>query len=82
MKKKLGTILDEELVFKAKQVALSQEQSLSKIFEDALRLYLLTIDKKKVERKKNISQSTYGAMSVSQTVLKAIMEEEGVYETG
>ncbi|MEW6409538.1 MAG: hypothetical protein AB1488_05435 [Nitrospirota bacterium] len=82
MKKKLGTILDEELVFKAKQVALSQEQSLSKILEDALKMYLLTIDRKKVERKKDISQSTYGAMSVSKTVLKAVMKEEGVYETG
>lgn len=82
MKKKLGTILDEELIFKAKQIALSQEQSLSQLLEDALRMYLLTLERKKKERQKNISQSTHGTMKVSQTVLKAIMEEEGVYEAG
>jgi len=52
MKKKFGTILDEELVFKAKQIALSQNQSLSQLLEDALKLYLLTIEKKKMEDKK------------------------------
>ena len=82
MKKKIGTILDEELVFKAKQVALSNGQSLSQILEDALKIYLLTVDKKKLEKKRNISQNTRGSMRVSQAELKAIMEEEDVYETG
>ena len=43
MKKKIGTILDEKLFFKAKQVALSYNQSLSQLLENALKMYLLTI---------------------------------------
>lgn len=76
MKKKVGAILDEELVFKAKQVALSHGQSLSQILEDALKMYLLTVDRRKLERQKDISQITRGAMRVPQSVLKAVMEEE------
>jgi len=76
VKKKVGAILDEELVFKAKQVALSHGQSLSQILEDALKMYLLTVDRRKLERQKDISQITRGAMRVPQSVLKAVMEEE------
>ena len=82
MKKKVGTILDEKLLLKVKQVALSQEQTLSQLLEDALNIYLLTIDKNKERKNKNITQSTRGAMKISRTALKTVMEEEGVYETG
>lgn len=80
MKKKVGTIIDEELMFKAKQIALSQRQSLSQLLEDALRIYLLTVEKRKTKKGKEISERTRGAMKVSPSVLKVIMEEEGVYE--
>ena len=78
MRKKLGTILDEELVFKAKQVALSQKQSLSRILEEALRVYLHTVDRKDGRKSKNVTQSTRGIMQISQADLKAVMEEEGI----
>ena len=80
MKKKIGTMLDESLVFKAKQVAVSQKQPLSQLFTDALRMYLHSIDKKKRLGRKDVSQRTRGAMSISPSALKTIMEEEGVYE--
>ena len=80
MKKKIGTILDESLIFKAKQIALSQNQSLSQVFENALKMYLLTIEINKEKRKGNITKSTHGIMQVQKSVLKTIMEEEGVYE--
>jgi len=67
---------DEELVFRAREVALSHGQSLSKILEDALKMYLLTVDRGKLERQKDISQITRGSMRVPQSVLKAVMEEE------
>jgi len=81
MKKKIGTLLEEDLIFDAKRVALSQKQPLSKVLEDALRMYLLTMERKTRLKRKNISLSSHGAMSISPSVLKSIMEEEGVYET-
>jgi len=82
MKKKVGTILDEELIFKAKQVALSKKQSLSQVLEEAPRLHLSAVGRKDGMKSRNVTQSTRGVMPVSGAVLKAVMEEEGVYETG
>ena len=82
MKKKIGTILDEELVFKAKQIALSQKQPLSKLLEDALNMYLLILERKKLKGGRHISQSTRGSMKISKEALKPIMEEESIYEIG
>jgi hypothetical protein len=81
MKKKIGTLLDEDLIFEAKQVALSQKRPFSQVLEDALRMYLLTIAQKGRLKQKDISLSTRGAMRISPPVLRQIMEEEGVYET-
>ena len=81
MKKKVGTMLDEDLIFKAKNVALSQKQPFSKLLEDALKLYLLTLEGKNKSKKEDITESTQGAMSISKVLLDTIMEEEGVYES-
>ncbi|MDL1959310.1 MAG: hypothetical protein LWX01_06635 [Deltaproteobacteria bacterium] len=81
MKKKIGTLLEEDLIFDAKRLALSQKQPFSKVLEDALRMYLLTMERKTKLKRKNISLSSYGAMNISPSVLKSIMEEESVYET-
>ena len=76
MKKKIGTVLDEELFLKAKQVALIQKKSLSQLFEDALRSYLSNFQKKR-----EIVEATKGNMKVSPETLKAVIEEEGVFES-
>jgi hypothetical protein len=81
MKKKIGTLLEEDLIFDAKQLALSQKQPFSKVLEDALRMYLLTMERKTGLKRKNISLNSHGAMNISPSVLKSIMEEKGVYET-
>lgn len=80
MKKKLGTVLDEELALKAKQAALSQKQSFSQLLENALKLYLHTLERKEGRKPKNVARTTRGAMAVPQAVLKTVMKEEGVYE--
>jgi hypothetical protein len=79
MKIKVGTILDEELLFQMKKAAVIQRKSLSRLLEDALRTYLNITEKETKERQINITQSTRGAMSISNKMLKVIMEEEGVY---
>ena len=69
------------MIFDAKWVALCQKQPLSKVLGDALRMYLLTMERKTRVKKKNISLSSHGDMSISPSVFKSIMEEKGVYET-
>ena len=81
MKKKIGTMLDEDLIFRAKQVALSERQALNQILENALKMYLDSIEKKKNAGHNDVSEMTRGVMNISPATLKAIMEEEGVYET-
>lgn len=81
LKKKIGTVIDEELIFKAKQKALSSKMPLNQILEDALKTYLLTVNKKTTKGQRSISQETKGVMKVSKKDLRAVMEEEGVYES-
>ena len=81
MKKKIGTMLDEDLIFRAKQLALSERQALNQLLENALKMYLDSMEKKKNAGRNDVSEMTRGAMDISPATLKAIMEEEGVYET-
>ncbi len=81
MKKKIGTILDEDLLFRAKKTALVKRKSLSRILEDALKTYLNTAEKAVKEKRGTIAHDTQGAMKISRDMLKAVMEEEGVYES-
>ena len=81
MKKKIGTMLDEDLIFRAKQLALSQRQALNQLLENALKMYLDSIEKKKNAGRNDVCEMTRGAMNISPAALKAIMEEQGVYET-
>lgn len=80
MKKKIGTLLEEALIYDAKRVALSHKKPFSKVLEDALRMYLNTMERKTRSKQKNISLKSHGAMSISRSALKSIMEEEGAYE--
>lgn len=79
MKKKIGTVLDETLVLKVKQVALAKKRNFSQILEEALRNYFAQIERR--EKDKRIALITKGSMRISKKVLKQIMEEEGVYES-
>ena len=81
MKKKIGTVLNEDLIFRAKQVALSERQALSQLLENALKMYLESVEKKKRAGRNNVSETTRGAMKISPENLEAVMEEGGVNET-
>ena len=75
MKKKIGTILDEDILFAAKHMALLQKKTLSEFLEDAIRTYL-GMQKESL----NISDETKGVMPISPDVLKKIMEDETYFE--
>jgi len=53
----------------------------SQLLENALKMYLESVEKRNNAGRNDVSETTRGAMNISPAVLKAIMEEEGVYET-
>lgn len=80
MKKKIGTIVEEDLIFKAKEVALAQKIPLNLLIEEALKTYFQNIETPR--RRKMIAESTKGIMKIPRETLKRVMEEAGVYEAG
>ena len=68
-------MLDEDLIFRAKQVALSERQALNQLLENAIKMYLDSIEKKKNGGHRDVAEMTRGSMNISQGALKAIMEE-------
>ena len=79
MKKKIGTIIDEEILTAAKKVAISKRQPLNQFFEDALKMYISISDKQRNQNQK-ICERTKGSLSISTAELKKIMQEESFYE--
>ena len=80
MRKKIGTVIDEDMIFMAKKIALAQKRPLNLIIEEALKTYIKNIEEP--VRGKRIAESTKGILKIPKETLKKIMEEEGVYETG
>ena len=74
MHKKVGTILDENLLKMAKQKALAQHTTLSHLFEEALSGYL--------QKKSGSSlsfftiEASFGALKISKSDLKSVLEED------
>jgi hypothetical protein len=79
MKKKIGTVMEERLLWEAKKAALEKKEQLSRIFEEAVTEYL---DKRKKEKsKKGIVRKTKGLINLSPDKLRKVMCEPGIYET-
>ena len=78
MKKKIGTLMEEGLIYKAKRVALSQNRPLNAVLEEALSHFLQNETEKVKE--KHIALSSQGVMRLPKNILKKIMEEEGYHE--
>ncbi len=70
MKKKVGTVIDEELLRQAKLVAARDDVQLAQVFEDALRQYL--------QRKRTTAQAdrSRGVLRASPELVHSIMEDE------
>ncbi|MGB7293989.1 MAG: hypothetical protein WBC70_00220 [Candidatus Aminicenantales bacterium] len=78
MKKKIGTVMEERLLWEAKKAALEKKKQLSRIFEEAVEEYLEKRKKEKV--KKGIARKTRGLIKLSPDQLKRVMSEPGIYE--
>ena len=77
VKRKIGTVIDEDLLRRAKVVAAAEGMPLSKVLEGALREYL---SRRRGGRSGGVVGSTWGVMQADVSLLQAIMEEEGVLE--
>jgi hypothetical protein len=78
VKKKIGTVMEERLLWEAKKAALEKKEQLSRIFEEAVTEYL---EKRKKEKaKKGTIRKTQGLIKLSPDRLKKIMGEPGIYE--
>jgi metal-responsive CopG/Arc/MetJ family transcriptional regulator len=70
MKKKVGTVIDEELLRQVKLVAARDDVQLAQVFEDALRQYL--------QRKTATSQAarSRGALRAPPELVRTVLEDE------
>jgi hypothetical protein len=78
MKKKIGTLMEEGLIYKAKKVALSQNKPLNAVLEEAL-THFFQSEAEKVQEE-HIARSSQGVMRLPKNILKKIMEEEGYHD--
>jgi hypothetical protein len=78
MKKKIGTVMEEGLLWEAKKAALEKKEQLSRIFEEAVAEYLEK--RKKQKAKKGIIRKTQGLIKLSPDRLKEVMREPGIHE--
>ena len=77
MKKKVGTVIDEELLRRAKVVAAAEGMPLRGVLESALRDYL---DSRSGLGAKRVVASTWGVIHADPSMVQAIMEAEGVLD--
>jgi len=68
-KKKIGTVLDEELYRALKVYAATRNKPISEVIEEALNQYLK-------QGKQRIVEETFGSMKIDPEVLKEILEED------
>jgi hypothetical protein len=78
MKKKIGTVMEDKLLWEAKKVALEKRETLSQVFEEAMEAYLENIKKEK--RKKGVARRTQGMFKLTSKEFKEVMDEPGVYD--
>lgn len=79
MQKKVGTLLDESILKKAKEKALLQHTTLNRIFTEALSQYL---SRETVTKQRFSSvESSFGASRLPVKIVRKIAQEE-IYEIG
>ena len=76
MRRKVGTVLREELLWKAKRAAVREKKTLSFLLEEALQEYLARLEGRVPARGKSLVAETRGAFKLSKKLLEAVMAEE------
>lgn len=79
MKKKVGTLIEEELLKRLRLFAVENGKSMSEIFQEALRRYLTEHTARNKTRFDPVTES-FGALKVNRKTLKNVMKEPSFYE--
>ena len=78
MQKKIGTLLDVDILQRAKERAMAQHTTLNHLFEQALSEYLGRESGSK--RRFSTVETSFGAISLPHSIVQKIAQEE-FYET-
>jgi hypothetical protein len=79
MKKKIGTVMEDRLLYGAKKAALEKDSPLSRIFEEALEEYL---ERRKLEGDRaEIVRATRGIFKLTENEIREAMDEPGLFES-
>ncbi len=82
MKRKVGTVLEEELLWRAKRAAVRGKKTLSLLLEEALQEHLARLEARVPVRGKSLVKETRGVLKVNKKLLDAVLAEGGFHETG
>lgn len=74
MKRKMGTVLDEEVLRAAKVLAAKENRRLSEVIEEALREYL---KRRELRGRGGVVRRSSGALLAPRDLVKGILAEEG-----
>ena len=74
MKRKVGTVLDEEVLRAVKVLAARENRRLSEVIEEALREYL---KRKQLRGKVGVVRRSQGALPAPSELVREILAEEG-----
>lgn len=77
MKKKIGTIMEEGILTRAKWIALKEGKKLNQLIEDALKTYIQERDVGR--RGKSIVQATKGVFRADKKIVDEILRQEPFY---
>ena len=78
MKKKIGTVMEEKLIYEVKKAALDADVPLSRVLEEAVEEHL---EKRKHEGgRAGIVRSTFGLIKADKESIREIMDEPGLFD--
>jgi hypothetical protein len=79
MKRKIGTVMEERLLFGAKKAAIEKDVPLSRIFEEAVEAYLESL---RLERDRGESvRATRGMFRLTEEEILETLDEAGILES-
>jgi hypothetical protein len=80
VKRKLGTVMEESLLWRAKQVAAREKKPSSALLEEALDAHLARLEETPGKRPGHVVEDTRGTLRVSKKIVNALLAEEGFFE--
>lgn len=78
MKKKIGTVMEDNLLYGLKKAALESGETMSQVIERALEGYLK--GRKRDGRSAGIVRSTFGLIKLSAEDVREAMNEPGLFD--